>query len=109
MRLSIFQISHHFLYVSRIYRRYTKACCTKNIFDHKIEKTRMYNVIKQLKMHGGLNELLVQYGHCPLSNCKQAIEKTFELGIINIQTYKKCIEINKKSNQAKHLWMDENK
>ena len=108
MRLSISHISNNI--IKRIYQRHTKTYCSKNnIFDYKIDKTRAYNVIKQLKMHGGLNELLVQYGYCPLSNCKQAIEKTFELGIINFQTYKKCIEINKKSNQAKHSWMDEKK
>jgi hypothetical protein len=55
-------------------------------------------------MHGGLNALLEKYGHCPLETCKQAIEKAFSLGLIGMHTYKECIEINKKSNQAKHRW-----
>jgi hypothetical protein len=75
-----------------------------DIFNFNVERERGNAVIQQINMHGGLNDLLKKHGHCPLETCKQAIEKAFALGLICMYTYKKCIEINKKSNKAKHDW-----
>lgn len=75
-----------------------------DIFEFKIDHERKEAVVKQLNLHGGLNELLTKNGHCPLESCKQAIERAFALGLIGMHTYKECIEINKKSNNAKHKW-----
>ena len=75
-----------------------------DIFDFKVDTERKDAIIQQVNMHGGLNKLLTRHGHCPLETCKQAIEKAFALGLICMHTYKECIEINKKSNRAKHRW-----
>ncbi len=75
-----------------------------DIFNFKVDRERGEAIIQQINMHGGLNDLLSKHGHCPLETCKQAIEKAFALGLIGMHTYKECIEINKKSNKAKHHW-----
>jgi hypothetical protein len=75
-----------------------------DIFNFKVDRERGEAVIQQINMHGGLNHLLTKHGHCPLETCKQAIEEAFALGLICVYTYKECIEINKKSNKAKHHW-----
>jgi hypothetical protein len=89
----------------RIFNNYIARCHKHHeIFDFKVNQERTQNIIKQINMHGGLNELLQKNGHCPLDTCKKAIEKAFSLGLIGLNTYKECIEVNKKSNQAKHKW-----
>ena len=86
-------------------KRKTVVQCDKHeIFKYEVDSDRKYDIIRQINMHGGLNRLLRNNGHCPLETCKQAIEKTFALGLIEMQTYRECIEINKKSNKAKHHW-----
>lgn len=81
--------------------------CKHEVFHFKVDFARRHAIIKQINMHGGLNNLLRQYGHCPLESCKQAIEKAFGLGLIGDCTYKQCIEINQKANKAKHVWDDD--
>jgi hypothetical protein len=85
-------------------KRTVVQCCRHDIFKYEVGSERKQDILKQVNMHGGLNNLLKRNGHCPLETCKQAIEKTFALGLIGLQTYKECIEINKKSNKAKHHW-----
>ena len=75
-----------------------------DIFNFRVDREREEAVVRQINMHGGLNDLLTKHGHCPFETCKQAIEKAFVLGLIGMHTYKECIEINKKSNKAKHNW-----
>lgn len=75
-----------------------------DIFRYEADVSRKNDIMEQINMHGGLNDLLKKYGHCPLATCKQAIEKAYILGLIGMQTYKECLEINKKSNKAKHHW-----
>ncbi len=83
----------------------TRTHCHKHdVFNHKVDKEREEAVTKQLHIHGGLNKLLAENGHCPIATCKLAIEKAFSLGLIGLQTYKECIAINNKSNKAKHKW-----
>ena len=77
---------------------------TQAIFNFRVDCGRKHAIMQQIHMHGGLNHLLKQYGHCPLESCKQAIEKAFGLGLIGNCTYKKCIAINQKANKAKHVW-----
>jgi hypothetical protein len=78
--------------------------CKHDIFNFKVDNDRKEAVVKQVNLHGGLNDLLEKHGHCPLETCKQAIERAFALGLIGMHTYKECIDINKKSNNAKHKW-----
>lgn len=74
------------------------------IFTFKVDTSREKAILQQINMHGGLNKVLVNNGHCPLESCKQAIEKAFHLGLICKYTYQTCIDINKKANKAKHCW-----
>lgn len=86
------------------WRNTKNSACKNDIFNFKIDNDRKEAVLKQLDVHGGLNDLLTKHGYCPLETCKQAIERAFALGLIGMQTYKECIEINKKSNNTKHKW-----
>jgi hypothetical protein len=87
-----------------ILRNNRTYACKHDIFKFKVDNERKEAVLKQVNLHGGLNNLLAENGHCPLETCKQAIERAFALGLIGMHTYKECIEINKKSNNAKHKW-----
>ncbi len=99
---------HFSLYANRnalLCKRKTVVQCSRHdIFKYEVGSDRKHDIMRQINMHGGLNHLLKNNGHCALETCKQAIEKTFTLGLIDVQTYNECIEINKKSNKAKHHW-----
>ena len=112
VRLRLPSYSYAKPHIVASYKQFAKIVCVKvnvikhkhDIFNFKVDRERGDAVIQQINMHGGLNHLLTKHGHCPLETCKQAIEKAFALGLIGMHTYKECIEINKKSNKAKHHW-----
>jgi hypothetical protein len=76
----------------------------KDIFEFNVSKERIEPIIAQIRMHGGLNNLLKRNGIEPISNSKMAIEKARLLGLLCDITYNECLQLNKQGNKAKHDW-----
>jgi hypothetical protein len=77
------------------------------IFDYRMSPGREAKVVRQLNMHGGLNELLEKNRLSTKSTSYDAIQKAYNNGLITKSTKQVCCQVNKEGNDGKHFWKKE--